>query len=951
MKKTLVNTLNKAGRIYRATHNGLMYVVANGCGFIFADTLDGLDPDKLNPETWDSTAGNNAAQILKLVQDAIDYNEPALIPVYNLGTVTHSTGKMIIVEDESKEARAAFNEKICNYADSFGKNELYLYTPDGEKPGPHSWLIGTLDGVINIALLPINFRNNAVDLADLAAEARENTKAAAEAAEAKKAAQKAAKAARAAAIQAAKDQTAKDQTETTPAEDASAAPVQEKPADDNADQAAETEPAAMDPAADQTAETETTPRIYAYYLPHRPVSIGTQPRGFMNFEDLDKAETGYYSIVRYERELTSKEIADYELVPAADQTPADPEKTDAEKPETAPAENNADTLAEAGQTETDQADTAADNGPETSEAVQAEKPAKKREKKPEPREIMTEKEAAGLLTGPDWTTNAAMLIGFDMRNSNLIMQAALDAGLLTPEMILAYLFYYKMPAFHTFNAWKDHGYIVKRGEKAAFAAKIWKYKTTEHVITEKEAADLAAYGEGLGEAGDIIESGDYLMKTAYFFTADQVEKITRGQVDIPADCKRTTQDGREIITGNTRPIKEQIKAAGYMWDKYNKIWWRPIAAAGPEIMPAVNPWAYMRPLYAPLPLALPMRSAFSVPNEYINEETARRHKENISFSDYKPGTATKEYRDTVQALIDYAEKCKNSSPYIKADPARVEEAQRYINYYAKKIATYINRDNEIGTRCPSVLIAGPANFPTRKKAKQVAAWDANHRENYIDPDDARHKIYYILSADHPIKGTDPEAVEKLKAKLASLEESHAREKEAVKAAQKRFNADLKAGIITQTRHYYGSRFPEGFSPADRENPALLEALAGFDRQYIGTIYTKDGKEVHKPAMSYRSGLHSQEKKRLEKRIAELEALNNNDSGLVIESTSGDGWTFETDTAAKRYIFTFDGKPDQKYIETLKSNGFRWSPRFNSWSRQITTRARWNVRQVLEALAA
>lgn len=598
MKKTLINTLNKAGRIYRATHNGLMYVVANGCSFIFADTLDGLDTAKLNPEIWDSTAGNNAAQILKLVQDAIDYNESALIPVYNLGTVTHSTGKMIIVEDESKEARAAFNEKICNFADSFGKNDLYLFTPDGEKPGPRSWLIGALDGVINIALLPINFKNNAVDLADLAAEARENTKAATEAAEAKKAAQKAAKAARAAAIQAAKDQTAKDH-ETT----ASVAPVHEKPADDNADQAAETEPATMDPAADQiedqTAETEpaapvqvdteTPPRIYAYYLPHRPVSIGTQPRGFIDFEDLDRAETGYYGIVRYERELTPEEIADYELVPATDQTPADPEKTDAEKPETIPAENNADALAEAGQTETDQADPAADNGPETVKADQAEKPAK-REKKPEPREIMTEKEAAGLLTGPDWITNAAMLIGFDMRNSNLIMQAALDAGLLTPEMILAYLFYYKMPAFHTFNAWKDHGYIVKRGEKAAFSAKIWKYKTTEHVITEKEAADLATYGEGLGEAGDIIESGDYLMKTAYFFTADQVEKITRGQIDIPADCKRTTQDGREIISGNTRPIKEQLKAAGYSWDRKRAAWWR-LAEAPQDPQQEVTPAA------------------------------------------------------------------------------------------------------------------------------------------------------------------------------------------------------------------------------------------------------------------------------------------------------------------------------------------------------------------------
>lgn len=246
--------------------------------------------------------------------------------------------------------------------------------------------------------------------------------------------------------------------------------------------------------------------------------------------------------------------------------------------ETTPAEDPAPVAPVQDKPAEDQTDAAADNEPETVKADQS-KPAK-REKKPEPREIMTEKEAAGLLTGPDWITNAAMLIGFDMRNSNLIMQAALDAGLLTPQMILEYLFYYKMPAFHTFNAWKDHGYIVKRGEKAAFQADIWKYTEKHGTMTAEEADSLNAImtdadGGELFHAGDETTESRYLMKTAYFFTAEQVEKIQRGSVDLPDDCKRETQDGREIITGNTRPIKEQIKAAGYMWDRKAACWWRP----------------------------------------------------------------------------------------------------------------------------------------------------------------------------------------------------------------------------------------------------------------------------------------------------------------------------------------------------------------------------------------
>ena len=145
---------------------------------------------------------------------------------------------------------------------------------------------------------------------------------------------------------------------------------------------------------------------------------------------------------------------------------------------------------------------------------------------------------------------------------------------------------------------------------------------------------------------------------------------------------------------------------------------------------------------------------FTLTPEFINEETARRAKENISFSDYKPGSATNEYTAHVNAVIKIAEDFASRSQYIESEPERIEEAQRYINYYSRKMAEYINNDNAITCRCPSVMIAGPANFPVRKKQKQVAAWDAN-RKNYISIDDARYKLHYILIENHPISGADP----------------------------------------------------------------------------------------------------------------------------------------------------------------------------------------------------
>jgi len=63
---------------------------------------------------------------------------------------------------------------------------------------------------------------------------------------------------------------------------------------------------------------------------------------------------------------------------------------------------------------------------------------------------------------------------------------------------------------HTVKAWNDLGYYVKRGEHAKAKFPIWfwkKYKRTDDTDDEK--------------AG---ESGDCYMRTASWFTFDQVEK-------------------------------------------------------------------------------------------------------------------------------------------------------------------------------------------------------------------------------------------------------------------------------------------------------------------------------------------------------------------------------------------------------------------------------------------
>ena len=107
----------------------------------------------------------------------------------------------------------------------------------------------------------------------------------------------------------------------------------------------------------------------------------------------------------------------------------------------------------------------------------------------------------------------------------------------------------------------------------------------------------------------------------------------------------------------------------------------------------------------------------------INENAARRAKQANSFSDYRECSATAEYRRMVDDAAEIAEHQKRrvgTEYHAKIDAL--------LDSYARKLADNLNRANEIDARVPSIMIAGPANFPVRAKEKQNAAREKNMQE-------------------------------------------------------------------------------------------------------------------------------------------------------------------------------------------------------------------------------
>lgn len=281
----------------------------------------------------------------------------------------------------------------------------------------------------------------------------------------------------------------------------------------------------------------------------------------------------------------------------------------------------------------------------------------------------------------------------------------------------------------------------------------------------------------------------------------------------------------------------------------------------------------------------------------INEDAARRAKEAISFRDYIPGSATAGYQRMVDEAAEIAERQKK-----KVDPMYHEKIDSLLDAYARKLADNLNRQNSIQARVPSVMIAGGSNFPVEKKRKQNAAMDSA-MEEYNEIQGILNKIRSIGTGG--ISSDDPLALEKLRKKLASLEE--------MQATMKAVNA-----------YYRKNKTVKGCPAISSELQAKLE------RDMANGWRVDD-----KPFPSYQLSNNSATIRNTRARIEELEKRQ--------AASAPQGWAFDggkvvVNTELNRLQIVLDERPDYGLKEELKRHGFRWAPSQSAWQRQLTDNA-------------
>jgi len=284
----------------------------------------------------------------------------------------------------------------------------------------------------------------------------------------------------------------------------------------------------------------------------------------------------------------------------------------------------------------------------------------------------------------------------------------------------------------------------------------------------------------------------------------------------------------------------------------------------------------------------------------INEEMARISKQANSFYDYKAGSATAEYQQSVDKAYEIAEQQKQ-----RVEPQYHEKIDRLVDTYARKLAQNRNNYYSIEARVPSILISGAGNFPTAKKHKQNAARDRNMGE-WRDIQGYLHKIQSTGTGG--ISADDPNAIERLQAKLEGLKEFQELMKSVNAYYRKHKTLDgcpnLKAEVIESLK--------ESMARSWRSDPKPFEAYS----------LTNNNADI----------------RRVAERIEELKRKNE----TTYADWDFDGGRVEVNKQENRLQIFFDEKPDEDTRKVLKSKAFKWSPKAGAWQRQLTSNAFWAV---------
>lgn len=368
----------------------------------------------------------------------------------------------------------------------------------------------------------------------------------------------------------------------------------------------------------------------------------------------------------------------------------------------------------------------------------------------------------------------------------------------------------------------------------------------------------------------------------------------------------------------------------------------------------------------------------------VSEATAKTAKEINSHDDYVTGTATEQQKKYTDAIVKYANELLEKNPTDDTD--KIEKVQYYIDGYSKKVSEAIDRINRIDASCPSMLVCGAGNFPTRKKEKQNNARDKYYEDTktLYNTDSSNYyfnKIRLILTDSGVIRSEDKNAVQMIKDKIARLEtepDAYGNKKAEIRRLKGRllqlapdemkkdinitingkeatfqnivdiFNESTpKLSTFSDDERYY-MNLPLCFSNGKRKYNEYLSNEVNADCTLLSTYGNRDNnyQTIWKPltdelkfmliinkisGSGNKAVMYSILKDLLPKEESQQEETTE-------EPTEDLPFEVVKNNDMMRLQLFFEGVPSAEIRTILKSNGFKWAPSQKAWQRLLNDNA-------------
>lgn len=227
-------------------------------------------------------------------------------------------------------------------------------------------------------------------------------------------------------------------------------------------------------------------------------------------------------------------------------------------------------------------------------------------------------------------------------------------------------------------------------------------------------------------------------------------------------------------------------------------------------------------------------------------------------------------------------------------------------------------------RTANPMITGRAKFPVERnrRANEIATKRFEAIEDHLEKamKAAERKAFPYGTPGSRVRNEDPEAVQKLEAKLEKLKSQQAKMKEANRLYRK------------------------------GDDQALIEM--GFDPERVREWReSKDYFKAGPPFKDFDLSSIRGKIKRVEEKLKVLKrrAERLEEEGGNPEFEAVPGVRVVENLELDRLQLFFDDKPSAEVRQLLKRNGFRWAPSKGAWQRQLTDNARRATRWILEKL--